>query len=134
MKNSINWKYIKELIDIDSIKKFEEENKIELPESLKEIVVKFNGARPRPNTFDSEYCKECVFKSLLSFNTTDKENIFEINKWIKERENNIIPFASDPAGNYVCLNKNYQVVLWKHETNSCEFVCNSFKKFIDSLY
>lgn len=134
MKDSINWKYVKELIDIDSIKKFEEENKIELPKSLKDIVVKFNGARPRPNTFDSESSKECVFKSLLSFNTTDKENIFEITKWMKERENNIIPFASDPSGNYVCLNENDQVMLWRHETGKCEFLCNSFDELVDSLY
>lgn len=134
MNDNINWKYVKKLLDVDVIKEFEKENNIELPKSLKEIVVNFNGARPRPNTFDSECNKECVFKSLLSFNIDDKENIFEVTTWMKENGNNVIPFASDPAGNYLCFNKDKQVVLWKHETSKCEFVCDSFEKLVDSIY
>ena len=134
MNDNINWKYVKALSDSDSVGKFEKENNIELPKSLKETVLNFNGARPRPNTFDSEFNKECVFKSLLSFNINDKENIFEVTKWMKENSINLIPFASDPAGNYLCFNQDKQVILWKYETNKCEFVCDSFEKLVDSLY
>lgn len=138
MDNNIQWKYVKQLTDNNVIRTYESEYGIEFNSDYIEIVKQFNGARPRPNTFDCDCRKECVFKSLLSFNESDKENIFEVSEWLKDRlPKNIIPFASDPAGNYICFdnnNKSDKIVFWIHETNELIQIANSFVELIKGLY
>ena len=130
----LKWKYVKELKDENAIKQFEDENDFKFEEEFKDIVKQYNGGRPRPNTFDTQKRKECVFKSLLSFNKGECD-IFEVKKWIENISNEkLIPFASEPSGNYICFDNNHNVVSLIHETGKIEFISKSFSEFLNKLY
>jgi len=131
----LQWKYVKQLSDENLISKYESENKVELEEEFKDIIKKYNGGRPRPNVFDTEVRKECVFKSLVSFNNDSSASIFEVTKWVNDSTNRkLVPFASEPSGNYICFTENNNIVSWMHETGNVEFICNSFNEFLEMMY
>ena len=54
----------------------------------------------------------------------------------KEEEIKLIPFASDPSGNYICIdvNNNDSVVFWNHEINNTEYIAKNFSAFLNKLY
>lgn len=131
----LQWKYAKQLSDENLIKQYEMENEVELDKEFKNIIKQYNGGRPKPNVFDTQIRKECVFKSLVSFNNDSNANIFEVTKWINDGTNRkLVPFASEPSGNYICFTENKNIVSWIHETGNVEFISNSFNEFLNSLY
>ena len=131
MRN-ITWNYVKELKDVLSIEKFENAHEFTYPADLKEILFKYNGGRPNLRYYDvgSEYDKE--FKNLLSFNETDIENIYKVYP-IESSDGTLVPFASDPAGNFFVL-KDSKIFLWNHESNSCIFISDTFSDFLMKLH
>ena len=42
----MEWKYIKKLKDINCITKIETEYNIHIPQTLKDIIINYNGGRP----------------------------------------------------------------------------------------
>ena len=50
--NEITWKYVKELKDTNAVDAFEKENKIEFPNDLKQVLLKYNGGRPSLKYYD----------------------------------------------------------------------------------
>ena len=110
------WKYIKDLWDENSVEDFLAKNDINLPKSLVNKLKKYNGGRPRPNTFNLKNGQEKVFQSLLSYNKDDLVNIYEIYPLFIE--SNLYPIGIDPAGNFICVEKeNTSNFIWlNHET------------------
>lgn len=117
---SVTWKYIKPLKKKAVVKDFLANNHIVLPAKLLRILENNNGGRPSDKTIITDTKREYVFKSLLSFNSDDKEYIA---KFYNRRfiENCLFPVGSDAAGNFVCYNtKTHGFVLYNHETDKTE--------------
>jgi hypothetical protein len=129
----ITWKYIKPLASETAIDEFEQENNIIFPSDLKSCLIKNNGGRPSKNIFDTECSKEKVFKALLSFNKSDIENIYMVFLVLDNEKKGLVPFASDPSGDLLCL-RNNAIVLYLHETGGLEKVANSFSELLSKLY
>ena len=128
----LSWKYVKPLLKADAVDNFEKENNISLPQDLKQCITLNNGGRPSLNVFDTGISKDRVFKTLLSFNESDKENIFTFFPIIHSQKNGLIPFASDPGGNFLCL-MGTKVVLYLHENGNIEQVADSFSDLLAKL-
>ena len=71
---------------------------------------------------------------VMIHNNKDIENVYTAIKILKEEGKCLIPFANTPSGDFVCIDINNFVVLWKHETSSIEIISPTFSLFIDSLY
>lgn len=112
---------------------FEKEHSVTFPEDLKEYIIKYNGGRPSKSIFDTAKEKGHVFKLLLSFNRDDRETIFTTYEVLQKEDSSLLPFASDPSGNFLCI-KDGKVVLYLHETGKVEAVLNSFSEFLEKLY
>ena len=120
-------------IDESIIKEVETTFGVTLPNAYKSIVIENNNARPSIFTFDTESSREHVLKKLLSLKKEDIETIYKAKKVLSKIDNTLIPFANDPAGNYLCF-KGDSVVYWLHEDNSISKVANSFTEFLAKLY
>lgn len=145
MKNKVIWKFIKKHIDENIILQIQENLNIKFPSDYIECVIKNNGGRPNPDSFDFEGHEEAVFNSLLSLHSEDKENMISVCEWIRYRlPGNVIPFANDPLGNYICFdyreNNNPVIVFWDHEIAGKDKekcltkICNSFDELLSRLY
>jgi hypothetical protein len=132
MANS-TWKYVKALTVGTAIEDFEGEHHISLPQDLKQCMKTNNGGRPVKNGFDTETSKGRVFKTLLSFNPSDAESMQKYFPIVRSEKSTLIPFASDPGGNFLCL-QNGEVVLFLHETGAVESVAKSFTALLEKLY
>lgn len=116
----LTWKYVKPLNDPAAVKSFLQKYNVGLPASLIEIMEKYNGGRPSEKTIMTASNKEYVFKSMLSYNRTDKETIYSIYPDVF-KETSWFPFASDAAGNFICYDlKKKKCILYNHETNQSE--------------
>ena len=132
----MNWKYIKPIADEKSVSEFEKEHGVLFPESFKAVVKKYNGARPENDVYDTEKTKERTIKSLLSFNKTDKENIWAMaeNSEIGNSDK-YVAFAIDHFGNLICFDvEDYSVVFVSHESDRTEKIADDFSGFLDKLY
>ena len=50
-------------------------------------------------------------------------------------DKNLLPFAIDPFGNFICLDiKDNTVVYWNHEINEVSSTGKNLSEFIESLY
>lgn len=116
------WKYVKQLIDEDSVKAFLSQYLIQLPEKLVSTMECFNGGRPPQKEFTTTTGREYVFKSLLSYNKNDLETIYMVYPGIfKEKE--LYPLGSDAAGNFICFDLNEEkYVLYNHENDAVETI------------
>jgi len=130
--NNIGWKYVKTLNDTRAIEKFETLHGVTFPDDLKKILVTCNGGRPPLKLYDTAKEKSKEFKTLLSFNDSDVENIYKFFP-LESKDKSLIPFASDPAGNFFVLKEN-KIFLWNHEKDLLTFLANSFSDFLKSLY
>lgn len=128
----LNWKYVKQLKDDSSIDRFETKYGFSFPKDLKSVLLTCNGGRPELKYYDTSAEKDKEFKTLLSFNESDIETIYKsfpldsVNK-------TLIPFASDPSGNYFVLKDN-SIYLWNHESDSTIFLASSFSDFLNMLH
>ena len=131
--NDLTWKYVKPLEDNDAVANFADNNGLKLPQDIISCIIQNNGGRPNKKMFDTEVSKGRLIKSLLSFNQGDLETVYDVFNMIKNE--NLVPIASDPGGNYICYNTIHQnIVLWLHETNATESIADSFTAFLKALY
>lgn len=128
----ITWKYVKEIKNANAIEEFEKTNSIQFPDDLRSILKKYNNGRPSAKCFDTQNAKEKEFKKLLSFNKDDTENIFEFVAF-DTKLSGLIPFADDPSGNLICLYQG-KIYYWLHESDSVEYLADSFTEFLGKLY
>ncbi|GEK31853.1 SMI1/KNR4 family protein [Kurthia zopfii] len=136
----MNWVLVKPLKKLELINEFEQKNNITFPKSFVEVVQKYNLGRPRPNVFDTNKSKERIAKCLLSFDTENKENIWDMYSYLKKQlPEDVIPFMVDQFGNFICfyfdaLTSEVSVVFWDVENQQIEKVADSFEIFISNLY
>jgi hypothetical protein len=129
----IAWKYVKPLSKTSAVEDFEKAKNVSFPLDLKECIKTNNGGRPSLNIFDTDKSTGRVFKTLLSFNESDVENIYIFFPIIRSQSNDLTPFASDPFGNYLCLKGN-KIVLFLHETEQLEYISDTFSDLLVKLH
>ena len=114
------WKYIKPLEDPSAVKRFLKLYNVILPQKLIESIEQFNGGRPSEKRIITSSKREYVFKAMLSYNTKDKETIYNVFPELF-KATPLFPFASDAAGNFICYDlKLKRCVLLNHESNQTE--------------
>ena len=118
----ITWKYKIEVKDPDIFNKIEKTQGVKFPEELKDFILKNNGATPSKYNFMLG-ADEKVLGAVLSFNENEKDT------------DNLMPFAIDPFGNYICYTLNSkEIVFWDHENNITESTHKGLESFLESLY
>ena len=133
----IEWKYVKKNVSNADIKEFENIFGFSFPENLRDFILMHNNGRPKPNGFDTKKSKGRVFDKLLSFNKSDKENVFSTYSLLKnDVPENLVVIAADPFGNFICADKanGFRVSLWLHENESIEETGKTIFEIVDSLY
>lgn len=108
MKNRIEWNiYDDSKLDISLIESTEKQIGVSFPESYKKCVLKYHGATPVQDLFNVEGTQR-VFGEFLGFDENDDETllsyyIMETNEVTGTIPKEVIPFANDPSGNYICF-------------------------------
>lgn len=133
--NNIIWKCVKPLNSEDDVDKFLKQNDIKMPREIISCIKENNGGRPSPNIFTTETKKERILKAILSYNSNDKETIYVCYPSVF-KDKGLFPIASDPAGNFICidLKSNNAIVFFEHESGNKEFIANGFSEFLNNLY
>ena len=116
--------------------------KVSLPNELKQIILKYNGAVPKKDKTK----KGNYIDHLISFSKKNRLNASYIYQYmVKEHRMNplMIPFAEEANGNYFCLmyrdnnDKNPIIIHWDHEEADIKaavtIMAKSFKEFIQGL-
>lgn len=128
----IDWKYASP-IEENVINNVAKSHNITLPAMLVEIIMKGNNGSPSKNKFYYDHGNnEDIFKTLLSYNHIDIENVYSALDELKDHPS-LYPFGNDPAGNFICL-KGKSVVLWRHETNEIIPISESIESFFNDLH
>lgn len=130
--HNISWKYVKPLADEESIAEYEAQTGVSLPDDIKSIVRQQNGGRPSLKYYDLPSEKDKEFKTLLSFNRNDVENVFAFYP-LDSANKKLVPIAIDSAGNCFVV-KNGAIHLWLHELDRTVFVAESFTSFLKMLH
>lgn len=129
---SIQWKYSSPVEESEILTVAKKHN-ITLPSYLIQMIMVGNNGSPTPKKFlYGNGSNEDVFKTLLSYNPQDIENVFSALKELQGMPS-LYPFGNDPAGNFICL-KGTKVVLWKHETHEVAIVADSVESFFEGLH
>lgn len=130
--NTMTWKYVKPLKQPNAVADFENRAGVSLPEDLKECILRCNGGRPSSRFYDIKGSRNKEFKSLLSYNVDDLETVYKRYP-VESRYKNLVPFASDPAGNLLVL-KDGEVCFWNHEKDTIVLVAKSYSEFLQMLH
>lgn len=131
---SIVWKYKIDLVDENIFAEIEKKRGISIPEELKTLIRDANAATPDKYRY-MLVATEKVIGAILSFNKdeNDTDTVFTALEVIKDK--NIIPFAIDPFGNYLCLElQSKEVVFWNHENDNVLSTGKKLNDFLANLY
>lgn len=126
------WRYVKPLANENLIAETEEKLGFKFGDSYVAFVKKYNGSRPPISVFDTNITKERTIKSFLSLNPSDPENIIILNRDVPEISSNVIAFAIDNFGNFICFEKTKgSIVFLEYETGAVERISDNFDKFLN---
>lgn len=128
----MNWKYKIPLKDKNVFREIEEKYDIEIPDTLKRLVIDANGATPEKYRVMVNNV-ERVFSVVLSYNRGDADNVYtNLDAFIKQ---GLLPFGADPFGNQFCIElKSNEVVFWNHEYDKTVPAHSNLSLFINSFY
>lgn len=125
------WKYVKK-IDLNKILEVEKHFNYKFPNNFVNFVLQYNGGKPISKIFYVNKEIERVFKTMLSFNKEDRENIYI--GFDTKYKNNLIAVASDEVGNLICYERDTNnIVYWNHELDELQFVAYKWIDFVNSL-
>ncbi|MDQ0206981.1 SMI1/KNR4 family protein [Alkalicoccobacillus murimartini] len=146
---------VKPLPSVEVVKQEEEYWNAKLPLSLKNILIKANGAIPLEKEFSTEQSSYVIERFLCIVEDTDTDNgVLDIDVTRTRLDERIIfdedvagaqllPFAVLFAGDYLCLNyyeneEEPKVYVWKHEESSdmepyIEFVADNLNEFLKKV-
>lgn len=140
---NVEWLSVKENLTLEEINKTEDILKIKYPLYYKNIVLLHNRGVPRPNQFIVSN-KERVFNRLLSLTENVELNVFSVYEIICEYGlSNLIPFANDPFGNYICFDYTSEDVniifvdmekIYNNETYKGEYICKNIEELFSMFY
>lgn len=130
----MQWKYKIDLADETVFLDIEREYGIRVPEEVREIVRNYNAATPSQYHFMIG-TDERAFGAVLSFNRGDEDVDLVFTALDVIEDKNLMPFAADPFGNYICFDRNEgKVAFWDHETNASSSTGQTMSAFLEDLY
>lgn len=132
----MQWSYGKNTVTEQHIHEMEEYFRCKLPEEYRYTLILYHGARPSRKVFHTETVHGRMIKSFLTISREYPGNVYDVCDWLKDKlPRNLIPFASDPFGNYLCFDKDHsmRIVFWNHELGKVEAVCGDFDEFVRNL-
>ena len=112
----------------------EKQHNVKIPDSFKNLMIEANAATPEKCRFMLNG-EERVLGNMLSFNkkTADTDSAEDAFSAIQNK--NLLPFAIDPFGNYICFStENDTVVVREHETDETISTDLNLSDFLSSLY
>lgn len=131
---NIKWKYKVDLCTDKAFEKVEKKLSTSIPEELKVLIKKANGASPDKKNVKVKGV-ERVFGSVLSFNENEQEADDIYTALLSIQDKNLVPFAIDPFGNYFCISGDtHSVVFWSHEENNVIDSGQKLADFLNDLY
>lgn len=131
---NIVWKYKIDLEDERVFSEIEKDRNIQIPQDLKELIKEGNAATPDKYKYIIG-STEKVVGAILSFNKDEKEadSVYTALSVIEDK--NLMPFAIDSFGNYICLEiSSNNVVYWDHESGDVFSTEKNIEEFMNSLY
>lgn len=131
---NIVWNYKIDLADEKVFSEIEEERGIKIPQDLRELIKEGNAATPDKYKYIIG-STEKVVGAVLSFNKDEQEadSVYTALSVIEDK--NLMPFAIDSFGNYICLELNSNnVVFWDHESGDVFSTEKNVADFMNSLY
>ncbi|MCR5213735.1 MAG: SMI1/KNR4 family protein [Eubacterium sp.] len=131
----MEWKYVKNIENGVSIDAFEAQTGYKFPIAFVKCVLDNNGGRPSKRAFVTRKGIERVMKTLLSFNKTDRENIWDANDMLKqELGDRYIAFADDNFGNLICFDTGSdEIVFVELESLGLDVISEDFEEFMNQL-
>ncbi len=131
---SNKWLFKIELKDKSVFDEYEQNYHIKFPSELKDFIMEKNASSPELNTVDINET-ERVYDETLSFNAQEEEASTFNSAMNAVNNNEYLPFAQDPFGNYFCYyTANATICFYNHEEDRIENTDISFQAFIDSLH
>jgi len=132
------WTEFNVLKDVTLLEKFSKQFRVTFPTKYLELAKAGIEEPFEKQLVMTKKGNERVIDNFVSFNE-DTYSIFDVTDWIHDDVGfaNLIPFASDPFGNYFCFDKStnpMKIVWWFHETDDIEEISDDFDQFIASLY
>ena len=127
----LEWEDIIPLTNEEHIMKTEKNFDFVYPLSYIEVVKKCNGGYPPIDKYDTDTTKGRTIKALLSLNTSDIENVYNAFDNAITVNKDVVPFAGDDFGNYICFNKpDGKIVFLDFESEELEGITDTFDDFI----
>lgn len=137
----MEWKYEKTPPKPEDIDAYEQVFGVPLPPEYAALAMRYPGARPSPNRFDTGRRTGCRLKQFLPLSPVEAGHAAQVHGWIRDRlSEGLVPFASDESGNYICFYYLSPavppaVVFWNHERPwETEYIASSFRHFLEILY
>lgn len=131
--NKITWDFIEPLNSPTLIDEFERRYSYRIPDTLKSLILEFNGGYPDKDVFDKPQ-KGMVFSHLLSFNESSVEGVYVfLPSFEKENGISLLPFATDGFGNLIC-EEDGKIFFWRHETGELNPVADSIDDLLELLH
>ena len=131
---NIEWKYKIEVVNTNVFSEIEKERQISFPKDLKRLIIEANAATPLKYNFMANNVEKAL-GAILSFNRNeiDTDSVFTALDSITDT--NLLPFAIDPFGNYICYSlKDNVIVFYEHETDVITTISKNLSIFLESLY
>lgn len=128
------WKYKIEVKDTSIFDEIGNMLGVNFPDELKCFISENNAATPAKYKFMLG-SSEKALGAVLSFNKgeADVDTVFSALNCIEDK--NLIPFAIDPFGNYICYAvDNSEVVFWEHEADVIISSYKTLSDFVEGLY
>ena len=139
LKNLHKWNNVKPLRTPEILEKIEETFRFRIPGVIKAHIKKFNAGTPINNDYVNDRDPTQTvhrFGGFLSFNNGDPDCFHDALKYFKvsDDELSLFPFGMDLHGNYICLNKQEEVVFYDKEKHKETFIAPTFINFMNRLY
>lgn len=138
-------------LTLEGLEAAEQRLQVVFPAEFREFLLKHNGGRPRPNTFEFIDTNGESSNSLIDFFLAifdgNIDNL-EIEYRARVAEDrllpHLVPIANDPFGNLICLSVRGEdqgkVYFWDHEIEpetagyeNMSLIADSFTEFLNKL-
>jgi len=131
----VTWISGEKLQSIEELLAFEDQYKVKFPDKYKEIVTANDGASPVPQNFHVADT-ERVFNYLVK--VSDLQTMFANICREYSSAKILVPFADDPAGNFICFDftddkTSPKVVFFELDRGQCLKIADNFTAFLNSL-
>lgn len=130
----MNWLSIRTPLSLTDVDNLEKELNIELPFDYKLLVVSINGGALRNTYISLPHFGKVPYSRNVPLHKGARASIYDLIGIFNNAIIRLFPFASVGNGDYFCFDLvTNTVVLYLHETQSTQYVCNTFSQLLDNL-